>query len=59
MHLDDKTHGEIALIIRSDIKDYEILCKFQKEFLQVTNIVVEDRNDEILLFQPYTHLKLV
>jgi len=58
MHLDDKTHEGIALIIRSDIKDYESLCKFQKEFLQATNIVVEDRNGEILLFQPYTHLKL-
>jgi hypothetical protein len=36
MHPDDKTHGDIALIIKSDIKHYEI-SKYQREFLQATS----------------------
>jgi len=41
MYPDGKAHGGTALIIRSDIKHYEIENKFQREFLQA-NIVVED-----------------
>jgi len=44
MHSDGKTHGGTALIIKSNIKHYEI-DKFQRELLQITSIVVEDQND--------------
>jgi len=46
MHSDGIAHGETAVIIRSDIKHYEI-GKFQREFLQATSIVVKARNDNI------------
>jgi len=51
MHPDGKTHGGIALIIRSDIKRYEI-DKFQREFLQAS-IVIEDRNGCIIISATY------
>jgi len=54
MHPDGKAYGEIALIIKSDIKHYEI-GKFQKEFLHANSIVVEDHKMAILLSQPHTH----
>jgi len=49
-----KTHEGTALIIRSDIRHYEI-GKYQREFLQDTSIMVEDHGLVVLLFQPYTH----
>jgi hypothetical protein len=48
MHPDGKADGGTALIIRRDIKHYEI-GKYQREYLQVTSIVVEDRNDCIVI----------
>jgi len=53
MHPDGKTHGGIALIIRSDIKRYEI-DKFQREFLQATSIMIEDRNGCIIISATYS-----
>jgi len=50
-------HGETALIIRSDIKHYEI-GKFQKEFLQTTSIVV-DRNGCITILAIYSLPKYI
>jgi len=54
IHPDSKAYGGTALIIRSNIKYYEI-GKFQREFLQATSIVGEDQNSciTVLLFQPY------
>jgi len=43
MHPNGKAHEETVLVIRGDIKDYEI-SKFQREFLQATSIVIEDQN---------------
>jgi len=43
MHSDSKTHGGTALIIRNNIKYYDI-DKFQRKFLQATNIVIKDQN---------------
>jgi len=43
MHSDSKTHGGTALIIRNNIKYYDI-DKFQRKFLQTTNIVIKDQN---------------
>jgi len=40
--------GKVALIIRGDIRHYEI-GKYQREFLQLTNIMVEDRNSCITI----------
>jgi len=53
MHPDIKAHGGTALIIGSDIKYYEI-GKFQREFLQATSIVVEDRNSYITISAIYS-----
>jgi len=53
MYPDSKVHGETALIIRSNIKHYEI-NKFQTEFLQVTNIAVEDRSGRITISATYS-----
>jgi len=53
MYSDNKAHGETAFIIRSDIKCYEI-GKFQREFLQATSMVVEDRNDCITISATYS-----
>jgi len=53
MHPDSKVHGKIALIIRSDIKHYEI-GKFQREFLQAISIVVEDQNSCITISATYS-----
>jgi len=39
MYPDGKAHGGTALIIKSNIKYYEI-DKFQTEYLQATSIVV-------------------
>jgi len=52
MHLDDKTHGETAVIIKGDVKRYEI-DKFQRKFLQVVSIVVKDRNGCITISAIY------
>jgi len=48
MRLDGKAHGDTALIIRSDIKHYEI-TKYQREFLQATSIMVENQNGNITI----------
>jgi len=40
MYPDGKAHGRTALIIKSNIKHYEI-DKFQMEYLQATSIVIE------------------
>jgi len=48
MHLDGKAHGGTILIIRNNIKHYEI-GKFRREFLQATSIIVEDWNDCITI----------
>jgi len=48
VHLDDKAYGGTTLIIRSNIKHYEI-GKFRREFLQATSIIVEDQNDCITI----------
>jgi hypothetical protein len=48
MHPDGKTHGGTAFIIRNDIELYEI-SKNQREFLQATSMVVEDRNGNITI----------
>jgi len=55
MHSDDKVYGETILIIRS-IRHYEI-GKYQREFLQATNIVVEDWNDSTIsaVYSPPKH----
>jgi hypothetical protein len=55
-HPDGKTHGVTVLIIRSNIKHYEI-GKYQREYLQVTSIVVEDRNSCITIsaYSPPKH----
>jgi len=54
MHADDKAHGGIAFFIRSDIRHYEI-GKYQREFLQTINIVIQDRNDYITISDLPTH----
>jgi hypothetical protein len=41
MHSDGKSHGEIALIIKSSIRHCEI-GKYQREFLQITSVLVEE-----------------
>jgi len=41
MHPDGKAHERTVLIIKSNIKHYEI-GKYQREFLQATSIAVED-----------------
>jgi len=56
MHSDDKAYGGTTLIIRSSTRYYEI-SKYQREFLQVTSIVVEDRNDYITISTIYSRLK--
>jgi len=53
MHSDGKIHGGTAFIIRSDIKHYEI-SKYEKESLQATSIVVEDRNGSITILAVYS-----
>jgi len=52
MHPDSKARGGTALIIRSNIKHYEI-GKFQTEFLQATSIAVEDRSGRITISATY------
>jgi len=49
---DDKAYGGTAVIIRSDIKHYEI-DKFQREFLQAISIVIEDQK---LLYYYFSHI---
>jgi len=56
MHPDDKAYEGSALIIRSDIKHYEI-GKNQGEFLQATNIVVKDQNGCITISATYSSPK--
>jgi len=58
MHRDGRAHGGTALIIRSSIKHYEI-GKYQRDFLQVTSIVVEARNNSITISAVYPPLKHV
>jgi predicted nucleotidyltransferase len=41
MYRDYKDHGETALIMRNDIRHYEI-GKYQREFLQATSIMIEE-----------------
>jgi hypothetical protein len=55
MHPDVKAHGGTALIIRSDIKHYEI-SKYQKEFLEANSIVIEDRNGNITISAIYSSM---
>jgi exonuclease III len=52
IHFDGKPHGGTALIVRSDIKHYEI-GKYQREFLQANSIAVEDRKDCITISVVY------
>ena len=40
-HPSEKTHGGTGIIIKSSIKHYE-LPSFQKDYLQVTNVAIED-----------------
>jgi len=56
MHPDGEAHGSTALIIRSDIKHYEI-SKYQREFLQATSIVVEAWNGSITISTIYSSPK--
>jgi len=56
MHLDGKAHGGTALIIRSNIKHYEI-DKFRTEFFQATSIAIEDRSGCITISATYSPLK--
>jgi len=44
---------EELLIIKSSIRHYEI-SKYQKEYLQAINIVVEDCNGNITIFAVYS-----
>jgi len=48
MYSDGKGRGGTALIIRSNVKHYEI-GKFQTEFLQTTSIVIEDQSSRITI----------
>jgi len=52
IHPDGKAYGGSALIIRSNIEYYEI-DKFQRKFLQATNIMVDDGNDCIIISATY------
>lgn len=45
-HPDGTSHGGTAIIIKSNIKHYEIQ-KYERDFLQATSIVVEDWNGPI------------
>jgi len=58
MHPDGKAHGGTALIIRSSIKHYEI-DKHQKDFLQVTNVMIETWNGCITISEVYSPPKHV
>jgi len=53
LYPDGKAHGETAFVIGRDIKHYEI-DKFQREFMQATSIVVEDRNGCIIILAIYS-----
>jgi hypothetical protein len=55
MHPDSKAYGSTALIIRSDVKHYEI-NKYQREFLQAISIVIEDGSITIsAVYSPPKH----
>jgi len=58
MHPDDKAHSGIALIIRSCIKYYEI-HKYERNFLQTINAMVEAWNGYIIISAVYSPLKHV
>ena len=45
-HPSEKTHGCTGIIIKSSIKHYE-LPSFQKDYLQATSLVIEDRHGTI------------
>ena len=45
-HLSGKAHGDTGIIIKSSIKHYE-LPSFQKDYLQATSVVIEDRHGTI------------
>jgi hypothetical protein len=58
MHSDEKIHRRTALIIRSSIrKQYYETDKYQREYLQVTSIVIEDWNGCITISIVYSLLK--
>jgi len=58
MDPDGKIHGEITFIIRSSIRHYEI-SKYQKEFLQAINVMIEDWDSCIAISAVYSPSKHV
>lgn len=51
-----KVHGGTRIIIKTSIKHYE-LRSFQKDYLQATNIAIEDWHDSITTSAVYRPLK--
>ena len=51
-HPDGKAHGGTAIIIRNEIEHYEIeqICK---DYIQVTNVTIEDTNGPFTFFAVY------
>jgi len=53
MHPDGKAHGGTAPIIRGDIRQYKI-GKYQRVYLQATNIVIEKRKGCLIILAVYS-----
>ena len=51
-HPDGKAHGGTAIVIRNSIKHYEAE-KFNKDYLQSTNVVIDNRTGPLTISAIY------
>lgn len=52
-HPDGSAHGGTAILIRNNIKHHEI-CPYSKDYLQATNVVIEERDGPIVISATYS-----